>query len=78
MVESKRNLKLVLAYDGTRYAGYQKQVGQTAPTIQATLETAILKISGEMVGVTGAGRTDAGVHARGQVVNFRTGSRRTC
>ncbi|MGD8399802.1 MAG: tRNA pseudouridine(38-40) synthase TruA [Bacillota bacterium] len=77
MVESKRNLKLVLAYDGTRYAGYQKQVGQTAPTIQATLETAILKISGEMVGVTGAGRTDAGVHARGQVVNFRTGSQLT-
>jgi tRNA pseudouridine38-40 synthase len=77
MDESKRNLKLVIAYDGTRYAGYQKQAGQTAPTIQATLETAILKISGEMVRLTGAGRTDAGVHARGQVVNFYSGSKLT-
>jgi tRNA pseudouridine38-40 synthase len=77
MDQPKHNLKLVIAYEGTRYAGFQKQAGQAVPTIQATLETAVLKISGETVKLIGAGRTDSGVHARGQVVNFHTRSKLT-
>jgi tRNA pseudouridine38-40 synthase len=77
MDQPKRNLKLVVAYDGTRYAGFQKQAEPAGPTIQATLATAILKISGETVKMIGAGRTDSGVHARGQVVNFYTRTKLT-
>jgi tRNA pseudouridine38-40 synthase len=73
----ERNFKLTLTYEGTRYAGFQKQAGQDVPTIQATLEAAILKLTGETVRLTGAGRTDAGVHARGQVVNFYSQARLT-
>ncbi|MFP4322492.1 MAG: tRNA pseudouridine(38-40) synthase TruA [Anaerolineales bacterium] len=58
-----------LAYDGTRYAGFQRQGGRTL-TIQATLENAIETVHGAPVRVLGAGRTDAGVHARGQVIAF--------
>lgn len=65
----KRNLKMVIAYEGTGYAGFQRQK-PGIPTIQETLENAILKITGEEVAIIGAGRTDAGVHASGQVVNF--------
>lgn len=65
-----RNIKLTVAYDGTGYAGFQRQAN--APTIQATLEEALQDLAGEQIVLTGAGRTDAGVHARGQVVNFRT------
>lgn len=77
MNQAERNIKLVIAYDGTGYAGFQKQAGQNVPTIQTTLENAISQISGETVRLTGAGRTDAGVHARGQVVNFYTGAKLT-
>jgi tRNA pseudouridine38-40 synthase len=66
---SLRNWKITLAYEGTRYAGFQKQAGSIL-TIQSVLETAIQTITGEIPKVTAAGRTDAGVHARGQVVNF--------
>lgn len=69
-----RNIKLVLAYDGTSYCGYQKQRGSGLPTIQGCLEEALATLAHAPVPVTGAGRTDAGVHARGQVVNFATGN----
>ncbi len=68
--EGSRNVKLVLEYDGTRYCGFQRQVG--VPTIQAKLEAAIEAITKMYSHVTAAGRTDAGAHAIGQVVNFRT------
>lgn len=66
-------LALVLEYDGAAYRGFQLQAG--ALTIQGELERAILALTGERLRVTGAGRTDAGVHARGQVVSFATASR---
>jgi tRNA pseudouridine38-40 synthase len=65
-----RTLKLTLAYDGTAYAGWQVQPGQR--TLQATLESALTKITGETIRVTASGRTDAGVHALGQVISFDT------
>ena len=61
-----------MAYDGTRYAGFQVQ--PNAPTVQAELERALSILCDERVRVTGAGRTDAGVHASGQVIDFRTAS----
>lgn len=61
-------LRLTLAYDGTDLSGFQRQAG--ARTVQALLEEAIAAVSGSTVRVRGAGRTDAGVHAEGQVVAF--------
>lgn len=66
-----RNIRLTLAYDGTNYVGWQVQ--PNGPTVQAELERAIRKLTGETVRVLSAGRTDSGVHARGQVANFHTG-----
>lgn len=63
-----------IEYDGTDYHGFQRQRDDHGPTIQGTLEAAIERISGEMSVVHGAGRTDAGVHASGQVIHFRTSS----
>lgn len=65
-----RNIKLTVAYDGTAYHGFQTQA--KLPTIQETIEGAISKLAKTAIKLQGAGRTDAGVHARGQVVNFRT------
>ena len=65
----KKNIKLVLEYDGSRYDGWQKQ-GNTDNTIQGKLEAILCKWAGEEIEVHGSGRTDAGVHARGQVANF--------
>lgn len=67
------NVKLVIEYDGTAYHGFQVQPGLR--TIQAELEQAILAVTGEAVRAAGAGRTDAGVHATGQVVSFKSHSR---
>ncbi|HPF21089.1 MAG TPA: tRNA pseudouridine(38-40) synthase TruA [Syntrophomonas sp.] len=64
-------IKLVMEYDGSHYHGFQKQ--RNAHTIQAELEQAIYHISRESVTVIAAGRTDAGVHALGQVASFHTG-----
>jgi tRNA pseudouridine38-40 synthase len=63
-----------IEYDGTDYHGFQRQAEDQGPTIQGTLEAAIERIAGEMSVVYGAGRTDAGVHASGQVIHFRTNS----
>ncbi len=65
-----RSILLTIAYDGTAYAGWQVQPGQR--TIQAELEEALARITGESIRVVGSGRTDAGVHALGQVAGFRT------
>ena len=64
-----RNLRLDICYDGTRYRGWQRLPGRE-DTIQGKLETALSRILGEPIEVSASGRTDAGVHARGQVVNF--------
>jgi tRNA pseudouridine38-40 synthase len=67
-----RNLKMVLAYDGTDFSGWQIQPGKA--TIQGTLASAIERVTGEQVLPQGSGRTDAGVHAQGQTATFATQS----
>lgn len=69
-----RNIKLEIEYDGTNYRGWQIQSGSQKRTIQETLEKALQKILQEKIRLIGAGRTDAGVHAKGQVANFKTHS----
>ena len=64
-----RNLRLEICYDGTRYRGWQR-LSETDNTIQGKLETALSRILGESIEISGSGRTDAGVHARAQVANF--------
>ena len=68
-----RRIKLIVAYDGTEYSGWQIQ--PEAPTIEMYLDKAIRELTGENVHVTGASRTDAGVHAYGNVAVFDTESR---
>lgn len=65
-----RNIKVVVEYDGTDYFGFQFQPDK--PTIQAEIERVLEKILKEKATVYGSGRTDAGVHAAGQVISFRT------
>jgi tRNA pseudouridine38-40 synthase len=66
----RRNIRIVLAYDGTPYLGWQVQ--PQGPTIQSVLQGCLKTITGEEIFVKGSGRTDAGVHALGQVANFHT------
>lgn len=75
----KRNIKLLLEYDGGRYDGW-KRLGKKSSgvTIQGKLEEVLQKMTGEPIEVIGSGRTDAGVHARGQVANFHTDSNMKC
>lgn len=63
-----QNYKIIIEYDGTNYYGWQRQ--ENLPTIQEKIEEAIFNFSQEKVELTGSGRTDAGVHALGQVGNF--------
>ena len=67
-----RNIKLILEYDGKEYNGWQKQPNKL--NIQGTIEQAIKKVTGEDVDLMASGRTDSGVHALGQVANFKTNS----
>ncbi|MFQ5956943.1 MAG: tRNA pseudouridine(38-40) synthase TruA [Candidatus Brocadiales bacterium] len=76
-----RNIKLVIEYEGTNYAGWQEQrvkdpskKGSQPPTVQACVRDAIGKVVGEKVVLYAASRTDTGVHALGQVANFKTSS----
>ncbi len=71
-----RNIRLTLEYNGTYFSGWQIQPGKR--TVQQTLQDVLQKITGEEVVVTGASRTDAGVHALGQVANFHLKSSVSC
>ena len=72
-----RNLRLDICYDGTKYKGWQRLPGN-AVTIQGKLEQTLSRILGEEIEISGSGRTDAGVHARGQVANFHCNSAMAC
>lgn len=67
-----RNIKLTIEYDGKEFNGWQRQPDRL--NIQGTIEQAIKQVTGEDVDLTASGRTDAGVHAIGQVANFKTNS----
>ncbi|MBC7087438.1 MAG: tRNA pseudouridine(38-40) synthase TruA [Tissierellales bacterium] len=68
-----KNIKMILEYDGSKYQGWQK-LGNTENTIQSKIEKTIKLILNEDISLIGSGRTDAGVHAKGQVANFKTNS----
>ena len=68
-----RNIRLTIEYDGSNYLGWQRQ--KSGSTIQNTLEEAIRSLTNEEIEVIGSSRTDAGVHAKGFVANFKTNSR---
>lgn len=72
-----RNIKLWIQYDGTRYSGWQSQE-HTGQTIQGKLTAVLERMTGETVELQGSGRTDAGVHALGQVANYHTKSSLSC
>jgi tRNA pseudouridine38-40 synthase len=67
---SEKNIRLLIAYDGTNYGGWQRQ--KNSPTIQGIIEDKLTVITSEETVVNGSGRTDAGVHALGMVANFKT------
>ncbi|MDR2618900.1 MAG: tRNA pseudouridine(38-40) synthase TruA [Treponema sp.] len=68
MLKGLRNIRLLISYDGTDFSGWQRQAGNR--TVQGEIEAALEKLHSEKVGLTGSGRTDAGVHAAGQTANF--------
>ncbi|KAJ52258.1 tRNA pseudouridine38-40 synthase [Clostridium tetanomorphum] len=70
-----KNIKLLIEYDGTNYSGWQKQKMENIKTIQGTIENSISNIIEENTEIIGCSRTDAGVHAKGFVANFKTNSR---
>ena len=72
-----RNIRLDICYDGTRYRDWQRLPGKD-DTIQGKLETTLSRILGESIEISGSGRTDAGVHAAGQVANFHCESTLPC
>ncbi|NLE91360.1 MAG: tRNA pseudouridine(38-40) synthase TruA [Elusimicrobia bacterium] len=78
----QRNIKLVLEYDGGRYSGWQRQnrkeKAKGEKTVERSVSAALRRLFGREARLTGAGRTDAGVHARGQVANFRISSKLSC
>lgn len=65
-----KNFRMTIQYDGSRYSGWQKQ-GNTQNTIQGKIEDVLEKLTNEEIEIHGSGRTDAGVHALGQVANFK-------
>lgn len=68
-----RNIKLLIEYDGSRYDGWQKQLkNKNSITVQEKIEEVLSKLEGEPVEVIGAARTEAGVHAYGQIANYKT------
>ena len=72
-----RNIRLDICYDGTRYRGWQRLPGKD-DTIQAKIENVLSRILEEPIEISGSGRTDAGVHANGQVANFHCESNLPC
>jgi tRNA pseudouridine38-40 synthase len=66
-----------IEYDGSGYFGWQRQTFEKLPTIQETLEKAISNVAAQNIHIIAAGRTDAGVHATGQIIHFDTASQRT-
>ena len=68
----KKNIKLIIEYDGTNYHGWQSQVRSGRPTIQETLEQSLRGLKEEEIKIYSSGRTDSGVHALGHVANFKT------
>ena len=72
-----RNIKIIMQYDGTRYSGWQSQENEEH-TIQGKLTAVLNRLLEESVEIAGSGRTDAGVHALGQVANFKTRSQMSC
>jgi tRNA pseudouridine38-40 synthase len=75
-MNESRNIRLLLSYDGTDFSGWQRQSGNKGDrerTVQGLMEKALEKIHKTQIPLTGSGRTDAGVHAAGQVANFHTG-----
>jgi len=71
-----KNFKITVEYDGRNFFGWQRQSEVSGPTIQGVLETALSRLCGHPVALHGSGRTDAGVHARGQTASFTTNSGR--